>query len=339
MRSSRAVTVADVARRAGVSPATVSRALNGVRDVDPVLQERVIGAAQELGYRVNLVGRALRQQRTATVGLIVPDLENPFFSSLAHHLGRAFLQPGIDLLVFSADGSLEAERRGVQSFLGRQVDALVLIPCHEEESAPSVRLAASAVRTILLDRLVPGSSAHFVGVDNQVGMRLIGAHVKEVVDTARQPVIYVGGETSSSSGHERLDGFRRQFGPEPPALVGVFDYSWGLEAAERLLDDGWRRATIVAGADVIAVGLLSRLQSAGYSVPGDFRIVGFDGIGVARLAHPTLTTVRQPVETMSMSIRKIVEQAGQQPAASPTLRRHRPRLVIGESSPATTARS
>lgn len=332
MGRSKAVTVADVARRAGVSSATVSRALNGIRDVDPALQEKVLAAAEALGYRVNLVGRALRQQRTSTVGLVVPDLENPFFSSLAHHLGRAFADPGIDLLVFSADGSLEIERRGVQSFLGRQVDALVLIPCDETESGPSVRLATSAVRTVLLDRRVPGTGAHFVGVSNQVGMKLIHSHVVEAVDTDRQPVVYVGGETSSSSGHERLDGFRRHFGADAPALVGLFDYSWGLAAAEQLLADGWRRGTIVAGADVIAVGLLSRLHSAGFSVPADFRIIGFDGIGVARLAHPTLTTVRQPVEAMSRSIRQLVEQPEPGPS-TPVVRRHRPRLVPGESSP------
>jgi LacI family transcriptional regulator len=332
MRNARAVTVADVARRAGVSPSTVSRALNGVRDVDPALQERVLAAAADLGYRVNLVGRALRQQRTATVGLVVPDLENPFFSSLAHHLSRAFLESGIDLLIFNADGALETERRGVQSFLGRQVDALVLIPCHETESGASVQLAASAVRTIQLDRVVTGTGAHFVGVDNLAGMALAHQHVVASVDTDEQPVVFVGGETSSSSGHERLDGFRRHFGADAPVLVGRFDAAWGQEAADRLLADGWLRGTVVAGADVIAVGLLGRLQAAGFRVPDDFRIVGFDGIGVARLAHPTLTTVRQPVEEMSRSIRELVEHPGTIPG--PTTLRHSPQLVVGESSPA-----
>jgi LacI family transcriptional regulator len=333
MRKSRAVTVADVAREAGVSPATVSRTINGIRDVDPQLQERVLAAAEVLGYRVNLVGRALRQQRTATVGLIVPDLDNPFFSSLGQHLARAFLESGTDLLVFSTDRSLDTERRGVQSFLGRQVDALVIIPCDETRSAPSVQLAASAVRTIQLDRRVPGTDAHFVGVNNQTGMTLIHDHVASVVNLQDQPVMFVGGETSSSSGHERLDGFRRRFGSDALALVGSFDYSWGIAAAEEVIETGWKRGTIIAGADVIAVGLLSRLQAGGFSVPRDFRIVGFDGIGVARLAHPTLTTVRQPVEAMSRSIRELVEQPDPGPEA-PVVRRHRPRLVLGESSPA-----
>lgn len=327
------VTMSDVARRARVSPATVSRTLSGVRDVDPELQARVLAAAEELGYRVNLVGRALRQRRTATVGLIVPDFENPFFSSLAQHLTKAFAKPGIDLLVFSADSSLETELRGVQSFMGRQVDALVIIPVHEIESARSVQLAASSVATIQLDRRVPGTEAHFVGVDNKIGMRLVGEHVHSSADLARQPVVFVGAEPHSSSAHERLDGFRRWFGNKPPTLLGSFDASWGIEAANRLLADGWRAGTIVTAADVIAIGLLSRLSAAGFSVPEQFRVIGFDGVGVARLAHPTLTTVRQPVETMSQAIRTLVEEAASG-SGSPTSRRIRPELVIGESSPA-----
>lgn len=327
------VTMSDVARRARVSPATVSRTLSGVRDVDPELQARVLAAAEELGYRVNLVGRALRQRRTATVGLIVPDFENPFFSSLAQHLTKAFAKPGIDLLVFSADSSLETELRGVQSFMGRQVDALVIIPVHEIESAGSIQLAASSVATIQLDRRVPGTEAHFVGVDNKIGMRLVGEHVHSSADLAHQPVVFVGAEPHSSSAHERLDGFRRWFGSKPPTLLGSFDASWGIEAANRLLADGWRAGTIVTAADVIAIGLLSRLSAAGFSVPEQFRVIGFDGVGVARLAHPTLTTVRQPVETMSQAIRTLVEEAASG-SGSPTSRRIRPELVIGESSPA-----
>ncbi len=327
------VTMADVARRAGVSPATVSRTLSGIRDVDPDLQARVLAAAEALGYRVNLVGRALRQRRTSTVGLIVPDFENPFFSSLAQHLTKAFAAPGIDLLVFSADSSLDTELRGVQSFIGRQVDALVIIPVNEVHSARSIELAASSVATIQLDRRVPRTGAHFVGVDNKIGMRLVSEHVHASADLARQPVVFVGAEPLDSSAHERLDGFRRWFGDEAPALLGSFDSSWGIEAADRLLADGWQAGTIVTAADVIAIGLLSRLHAAGFSVPEQFRVIGFDGVGVARLAHPTLTTVRQPVETMSRAIRTLVEDAVSGSDRSPTRRRIRPALVIGESSP------
>ncbi len=328
----RPATVAEVARRAGVSPATVSRTLNGIRDVDPALQTRVFDAAAELGYRVNLVGRALRQRRTATVGLLVPDLENPFFSGLAQHLARAFAGPGIDLLVASADSSLETEERGVRSFVGRQVDALVVIPVHEVDSGPTIHLAASAVATVQLDRRVPGTPAHFVGVDNRRGMRLVHEHLAGV-DLERQPLVYVGARPESSSAHERLDAFARLFGSATPALLGSFDLAWGQAAAEQLVEDGWRTGTVVTAADVIAVGLMHRLQSLGRRVPEDFRVIGFDGVGVAtRRAHPDLTTVRQPAERIAQAVRTLGEDGSE--SGTPVFRRLRPTLTVGRSSPA-----
>lgn len=328
MPTSRPSTMADVARLAGVSVATVSRTLSGTRAVDPAMQRKVIEAAQELGYRVNLVGRALRQTRTSVVGLIVPDLENPYFSALAQQLSRAFSDPGIDLLVFSADGSLETEARGVRSFLGRQVDALVLIPVHEELSEASVSAAAAAVHTIQLDRRVPGTAASYVGVSNRAGMRLIHDHVARAVDLTTHPVVYIGALPGSSSAHERLDGMRRWFSPEIPTLLGEFSAAWGREAAARLLSDGWSGATIVTAADVIALGVLAHLLHEGHSVPDEFRVIGFDGIGAAVLAHPSLTTVRQPVEEMARSIRALIESDEE-----PTSLWFEPTLVLGATSP------
>jgi LacI family transcriptional regulator len=306
----RSATMADVARLAGVSVATVSRTLSGTRSVDPAMQHKVIEAAERLGYQVNLVGRALRQTRTSTVGLIVPDLDNPYFSALAQQLSRAFSAPGIDLLVFSADGSLETEARGVRSFLGRQVDALVLIQ---------------------LDRRVQGTAASYVGVSNRAGMQLVHEHVTTAVDVGRQPVVYVGATPDSSSAHERLDGMRQHFSPDVPALLGDFSAAWGREAAARLLADGWTGATIVTAADVIALGVLAYLLHEGRSVPQEFRVVGFDGIGAAALAHPSLTTVRQPVEEMARSIRSLVESDDE-----PSSRWFKPDIVFGATSPPGT---
>lgn len=326
--------MADVARRAGVSTATVSRALSGDRPMSQALRSTVLEAANKLGYRVNLVGRMLRQRRSSTAGLIVPDLDNPFFSSLAQHLSRTFAPSGFDLLVFSADSDLDTELRGVQSFIDRQVDALILIPCDEIESEKSITFASQSVVTIQLDRRVPATGAHFVGCNNQLGMHLIHEHVTQDVDTEAQPVIYVGGDPSSSSGHERLEGFRRYFGSERPELIGSFDSGWGIRVADEILDRGYRAATVVVAADVVALGVLSQLQSRGLRVPDDFRVTGFDGVGVSHLAHPSLTTIRQPVESMARKILEMVTRGLDEGTPAPESVRLRPQLVMGESSPA-----
>ena len=240
----------------------------------------LLGAAAELGYQVNLVGRALRKGRTATVGLLVPDLDNPFFSSLAQHLSTAFEGSAADVLVFSTCGDLRVERRGVEAFLGRQVDAVVMIPCHESESVDSVRLAAQSALTIQLDRQVVGADVHFVGCDNAAGLSLITAHIHEHVDVIDQPVLYVGAKTLSSSGHERFQQFTQNFPNRPTYL----------------------------------------------------RVIGFDGIGVARFAHPTLTTVRQPVEEIGQTVLDLVSiPRSTTPSRSVRIA---PDLILGDSSPA-----
>lgn len=325
----RRVTITDVAARAGVSRATVSRVLSDSRPVAPEIREVVLSAATALGYQANLVGRALRKGRTATVGLLVPDLDNPFFSSLAQHLSTAFEGSATDVLVFSAGDDLRVERRGVESFLGRQVDAVVIIPCNELGSAETVRRAAQSTLTIQLDRQVVDADVTSVGCDNAIGMQLVSRHVRENVDQNEQPVLYVGAQARSSSGHERYQHFTKDFG-DRPVYLGEFGIEWGQEAVDRIIADGHRRGTIVAAADIIALGVISRLHVLGFKVPEDFRVIGFDGVGVARLAHPTLTTIRQPVEEMG---RTVLELASSLEMAEIQDIRLAPELIIGESSP------
>lgn len=327
---SRPVTMADVAARAGVSVSTVSRVISAARPVAQPLRDAVLSAAADLGYQVNLVGRALRKGRTATVGLLVPDLDNPFFSSLAQHLSTAFEGSATDVLVFSTCGDLRVERRGVESFLGRQVEAIIMIPCHEVQSLDSVLLAAQSALTIQLDRQVVGADVHFIGCDNATGMNLISQHVNEHVDVQDKPVLYVGAGTHSSSGHERFQQFTQNF-PDRPTYLGDFDFGWGQQSVEEILADGHTRGTIIAAADIIGLGIIAGLHVRGYKVPDDFRVIGFDGIGVARFAHPTLTTVRQPVEEISQTVLDLISTPG--PSKRPQEIRIAPDLILGESSP------
>ncbi|RZT68698.1 LacI family transcriptional regulator [Leucobacter luti] len=319
----------DVAAHAGVSAATVSRALSGGRAMNPEVQRRVQESARELGYQVNLLGRALRQQRLNIVGLMVPDLENPFFAALAEQLARTLRGNGFELLVSSAAGSVEIEAHGVQSFLGQQIHALVIIPCDELASADTLRLARERVPVVQYDRRVAAVDVPFVGCDNRAGMELLANHVR-TADPAGDQVVFVGADATSSSGRERLEGFRREF-PNAPALAGSFDVEWGYRAVGEIVAMGIESGTIVAAADVIALGVLTGLIGAGFRVPQDFRVVGFDGIGISQFVMPTLTTIRQPVERMSDAILELIrEGVGGSESAAITLQ---PEFVSGASSP------
>lgn len=331
MKPNSGVTVFDVAEHAGVSIATVSRTLSGTRPVSDALRKKVLDSAEKLGYQVNLVGRALRQRKTSTLGLVLPDLENPFFSSLAQQLSRSFSASEIDLIVASSDNTIEQEIRAVQSFLGRQVDALVMIPSDEAESEEAVELAASYVPTIQFDRRVARVDTPYVGCDNVAGMRLIDSHIQQCVDVDQQPIFFIGGGESSSSGRERSDAFAR-LRPDATHLEGQFSFTWGQEAAAHILASGVSSATIVAAADVIALGAMSWLTGHGYKIPDDFRVIGFDDVGVSYLAHPKLTTVAQPTTDMTEKIRAML--AGDEDF-DPTVERFAPSFQVRESSPDT----
>jgi Transcriptional regulators len=163
-------------------------------------------------------------------------------------------------------------------------------------------------------------------------MALVAEHVQEHVAMSDQPVVYVGAQAHSSSGHERYQYFSKHF-PDRPTFLGEFDFAWGQAAVDLILDQGFTRATIVTAADIIALGVISGLHVRGYRVPDDFRVIGFDGIGVARLSHPTLTTIRQPVEEMGRTVLEIISSTSATPA--PRTVRLAPEFVLGESSPLT----
>jgi LacI family transcriptional regulator len=333
-RRPKRATIHDVAAGARVSIATVSRVLNGNRPVAPELRDRVIAVADELGYTANLLGRALRQGRSHSIGLVVPDLENPFFATLAQEASRSFGRSGIDVYVFSADNDLATERRGIASFLGRRVDGLVLVPCDEIQSAPSVRLASRSIATIQVDRLTPAVETHFVGCDNSHGMRLVIDHVRNAADLGQQPVIFIGARPSASSAHERLDTFAAEF-PAARRILGSFTFEFGNQAMSALLDEGLRSATIITDADVIALGVIASVHMHGGSVPVDFRVTGFDDVGFSALARPTLTTIHQPLREMTDAIAEII-RASFDGGGLPdnVVRRFKPSLIVRESSPA-----
>jgi LacI family transcriptional regulator len=326
------VTVHDVASHAGVSIATVSRALSGNRPMSEELRSRVMSSVAALGYQVNLVGRALRQKRTSTLGLVIPDLENPFFSSLAQNISRSFQASEIEVMISSADNDIHNELRAVQSFLGRQVDGLVLVPSDEKESLAAVELAARYAPTIQFDRFVPDTTIPFVGGDNRYGMQLVSEHISQHVPPDQGTLFFIGGGESSSSGRERSAAFTALH-PQAYHREGSFSFEWGQEAAKSIIAQGHTRGTIVCAADVIALGVSSWLLSQGFGIPQDFRLIGFDDVGVSFLAHPTLTTVRQPLSQMTEAIGAMLQEA-KLGVVAPEKTLFQPELVVRESSPA-----
>ena len=304
-----AITIKDVAERAGVSTATASRVLSGGRKVSPELTERVRESARELGYRHNAVARALRHGRTSSVGMIVPEIGNPFFPSLVEAVERILSKSGRDLLLCDAQQDPAVELRRTRTLMARQVDGLILIPVSASSSRAALQEAASQLPVIQLDRFVRDYLGDWVGVDDALGITLALEHVAAL---GARRVAFVSATPECSSAQERLRGFtdttmRLGLTGSGARLLGEFSAGWGRAAAQRLLAETSLPDAVVCGNDEIAVGLLGEFRRAHIRVPGDVLVTGFDDIRFAALADPPLTTVRQPHEVIASECIRLLD--------------------------------
>ncbi|MFJ6214836.1 LacI family DNA-binding transcriptional regulator [Streptomyces sp. NPDC092296] len=347
------VTLKDVARLSGCSVATVSRVLAGTRPVGAETARRVREAAESLGYRPNQVARALRSRSTGTIGLVLPQITNPFFPSLVRELEHALHAGGRAVLLADCDDDPAIEAARISALLDRQVDALLVIPVDEKRSRAAVTAAAARVPLVLLDRACGPGVADSVGIDNAAGMALVLEHLAA---TGRRRICFVGAAGTNSAAVERRAAYEAgvaALDPQAPGRVELGDFSvaWGRAAVDRIWPD--RPDAIVCANDLIALGALRRLQQLSVDVPGEVAVTGFDDIPIATLADPDLTTVRQPSGELAAEAARLLDQrladqrpadqrpADQRPAdgrpRSPRAIRLAPQLVIRASSaPGTT---
>lgn len=294
------VSIQDVARVAGVSTATVSRVLTGVQPVRPHTAEAVHTAVAQLNYRPNQLGRALRRQATQVIGMIVPRVDNPFFPTVVQ-LAEAYLrEENYALLLCTSDDQPQIEASRVEMLVDRQVDGLLISPCHRVASAPALRDAARRVPVVQLDRSVDELDCDYVGVNDRMGIRQLVEHARA---GDRPRLAYIGGANTSWSGAERQAAFNElaptATQPTPDVRLGQFSQAWGHEAALDLLSAGQRPDAVICGNDLIALGVVEAAADLGLSVPGDLGVGGYDDIDLARLCRPPLTTVRQPVHELT----------------------------------------
>ncbi len=217
-----AVTIRDVARAAGVSTATAARALGGYGHASPAARHKVAESAHRLGYRPNEVARALVSRATTTVGLVVGDIENPFFAAAARGLADAMDAQGYTVLLANADEDAEREARAVEALRARQVDGMVVVPAPGASPGHLADLVSARIPLVLLDRVVAGVEADSVLVRNTAGAADAVAHLTGLGHRRIGVVSDLPGITSSD---ERIAGYRRALraaGIEPdPSLVSI----------------------------------------------------------------------------------------------------------------------
>ena len=281
-------TIRDVARLAGVSPSTVSRTLSMPAMVNATTRARVAAAVEQLGYHPNRAARGLITGRTGTIGLVVPDLANPFFASVVKGVQARARRS--DLAVFVADTDEDSLAEvGLVRALSKQVDGVVL--CSPRSSDADLSAIAEDTTVVLVNRAAAGIPG--VTYDNEGGMRQAVAHL---VALGHRRIAWVGGPVTSWSTQHRGLGLRNAVEQHRAEVVAVGNfaptYEGGMAAADQVVSTG--ATAVVTYNDLVAIGLLARLHARGISVPGDLSVVGVDDIAMSRMARPALTTVRLP---------------------------------------------
>jgi LacI family transcriptional regulator, galactose operon repressor len=283
-----AATIKDVAAAAGVSQSTVSRALSMPELVSPATRARVQAAARALGYQPNRAARGLITGRTGNLGLVVPDLANPFFASVVKGVQAA--ARAADYSVFIADTDEEAGAEvGLLRALSKQVDGLVL--CSPRAADDELAEAGTDTPVVLMNRR---TAAHpGITVDNADGMRQAVEHLAAL---GHRRVAYVAGPRSSWSNGQRERGLRATADAAGVELVhlGHFPprHDGGVAAADLVLASG--ASAVIAYNDIVALGLMSRLAVRGVPVPAGISVVGCDDIPMSAMTYPALTTVSVP---------------------------------------------
>ncbi len=291
--------IRDVARRAGVSVGTVSRVINNNPTVAPAIRERVEAVIKELGYRPNTLARGLRSQRTHTLGLVIPDVTNPFFSELVKEIEQAAGRKGYSLILGNSGESRSAEQLYLGMLADRQVDGLIIVPGAGTKSISPPR----DIAIVIVDRPLPHHPV--VASDHRKGAEQA---VERLIELGHRRIACIAGPQRLVVAVERYRGYKqvmqRYARPEDLENSGWvasanFDYDGGYRAAARLLATNPRPTAIFASSDQHAIGALRAARDAGLEVPSDLSIIGFDDIPLASLVTPRLSTVAQPIAAIS----------------------------------------
>ncbi|MDH2427167.1 LacI family DNA-binding transcriptional regulator [Sphaerisporangium sp. TRM90804] len=334
-----------MARAAGVSRATVSRVINGVRNVDPAIQETVRRAVADTGYVPNRAARSLVTRRTGAIALIVSGAgtdggENPFHNQVFADpfFGRVaggvvgFLRPrGVHPILMFAE-TREARAQVIAFLRQGNADGAVLVSTHSEDPLPAMLVEAS-LPAVLFARPATPLPISYVDVAHRTGAKLAADHL---VARGRRRVATIAGPLDVPASQDRLSGFRDAMAahgfPYVPCVEGGFTHQSGEIAMERLLADHPGVDGVFVANDLMAQGALQVLRHHGRRVPGDVAVVGFDDSSAATASRPPLTTIRHPVEDMAGEMARMLMERVDDPGRPVTSVIFEPSLVVRDSS-------
>ena len=301
-------TISDVARRAGVSPATVSRVIQGATNVRPATRERVQRAIEELGYVPSAAAQSLRSKRTRSLALVVSDITNTFWTTIARGVEDEAQKQGYSVLLCNTDENLAKQLGYLDLLIRQQVDGVIIAP-YDSDVRHLDKLRQRNIPTVLVDRRIDGWDVDSVCGDSIYGARALVQHLIKLGHTR---IAVVSGPATTSTAEDRIAGYCLALSeaglPCDPRLIkrGEFRSNMGQELTHQLLDEGLSPTAIFATNNAIAMGVIDAVGARGLRIPQDMALVSFDDLPNTSHLFPFLTVVTQPAYDMGVNAAQLL---------------------------------
>ncbi|MDX0712058.1 LacI family DNA-binding transcriptional regulator [Sinorhizobium medicae] len=307
-RKSSAPTMLDVAKVAGVSVATVSAVINSSAPVSPELRSRIEQAIGQIGYKRNAIARSLKLGTTRTVGLMVADITNPFFTDVVAVIQEVLHRAGYAVMLCCSDEDVILQHEQIALLIDRSVDGLIIAPAGDDETLKRM-IAAASLPTVLIDRLCDGIDTDAVVLDNR---RAVQDATRYMLGLGHRRIGYISGALDTSTGRERLSGYRAALEAaglpfeESLIRIGNFREKDAYTAAIQLLTSPERPTGIFSANNLMVIGVMKAIRDIGLRCPDDVSVASFDDFPWADVFQPHLTTIAQPVQAIGEQAAQLV---------------------------------
>ena len=324
----------DVAQRAGVSATTVSRVINNMPNVSPEVRDKVLAAVRALNYRPSRTARRLRAKRSAVLGLIIPDIQNPFFTAIARSIEDVAYQRGYSLVLCNTDENQDKERLYIDIMCAEQVAGVILATTHEED-APLPRLDGQGIPVVAIDRQIGDGRVDSVLVSNREGVHEAVSHLAQLGHTR---VGFIGLPLSLTVGNERYAGYidaLAQHGLESTAdLVRIGDarQASGYRCACDLLTLRPPITALFVANNLMTLGALDAIHECGVAVPEQLSVIGFDDMPLTAYIEPPLTMVAQPTYELGQAAARLLFDRIDRPGRTVEHVRFKTKLIVRNST-------
>ena len=308
------ITIKDIAVQANVAVSTVSRALNDKFDINPKTRERILRIIKESGYNPNNIARGLVMQKVFTIGLIIPDISNPFFAEVAVGIETRAKELGYSVIFCNTNNDFIGEKAALTIMKGKMVDGLIVSLSNQaKKEVESFR--ETNLPIVQIDRKITSVEYPGVFVDN---INSAYTATKYLIDLGHKKIIHFTGDLNSQTGIDRLEGFKKALKEaciskhDTMVLEGIYSVDSGKASMRQLLKLEYKPTALFAASDLQAAGALYVASHAGINVPGDLSIIGHDDIDLSYLLNPNLTTMEQPKKQLGeLAVDLLIKKIGQ----------------------------